>query len=656
MKKVYVSFFIICFIFIWSSSDVSADKNTIYYINKDGVFVDEDRDLYKSMRKDILKTKSISVSEEVKRLGVDYFSDSSIKLDLFINDSKTNTLWSMDLKKLEDNTTPMYVTLHTGGAVFKLYIPTKNDSKASLSETLQFLEDYKDTVKESIAVSSLYGSVNVFTLIPSKQYALKDIMKEALDNNGKKLGYKEFDTSKARITYKLDYFYNPILGRLERKDFKDEEDLIKKAKKAVNLIVEDNNLYFGIDDDYLNFVSQLRSSDSPFIKVKGFSEKTDGVGSFKYSRNGRTYTPVNVTNASFYMVVPYLFVKKDSGGYGVASNEGYKVIKGFRLLPSTNHILKEDSKGFKKVGDLASFGIDIKDLYLSQYTMDKEKIGVIVPLGYKEVVKNTLPIGDGLYYTGRFLRFGNDYSGKLKLNDKNKDIFSVETKTISKVGIEIRNFAFLPKANINNAVDHVGVSAKEGEFKVEIDFIDTDVARGFVMYRNNAYIDSKEFLDWLDSSTAKSMTDVKAEELLKLIKGDLKVDSQELTYEDWKRIDEIKKELEFDKKGKFLYLSSSILVFIGWLIGVYANILVLVYFIDINLNLEKPILTVLTFNRYFPISNKDIDLVGRSSGYKYISLKGVLLLWFIYMSVMLLLVFNDWFLSWIIWFYYVLTS
>jgi len=652
MKKWVFFIFVFSFLSFIHQENVFA-RSDYYYIEKDGYFYNEDGAKYKSMKKDILKSKSISVSEEMKRLSVDYFNNSYIGLDMKIKGTN-DSLWSKDLDSLKNNVYPFYVTIYIGNINYDIYVPSKNDTNASLEETIDFLKEYKKTVEDSIAFGSIYGTVNIYTIIPDKQYALKDILKEA-ESDGKKLGYKEFNMSKIKSSYKLDYLYNPILGKVEKKDFKDEMDFIKQVKKKLKLKVVNGNLDFDVNFDYDNFIAELKDSDSPFIKIKNVNGKLDGVGDVKYDISGKTYSPVNVTDASFYIAVPYLFVKKDSGGYGVATNGGYKIIKDYKLLPSTSYVLKKDVKGVKKIGDFASFGISMDSLYLYYAKVDNKTVGVIIPLWYKEIVKNTLPIGDGIYYTGRTLKFGNDYSGKLKLNDKKKDIFSVDTKTTSKKGIEIRNYAFLPKAKLENAVDHKAVSSKEEEFKVEIDFLSTDVVRGFVMYRNNAYIDDKEFLEWLDSSTAKSLTDVNAEELLKLIKGELGVEKKDLTYEDWKRIDEIKKELEFDRRGIFFNIANTLLIVVGVLIGLYANILLLVYFADIHLNLEKPIFTILTFGRFYPISNRDVDLVSVSSGYKYISLKGVIILWVIYMSIMLVFILNEWLFSLIIWLYYTLT-
>lgn len=70
------------------------------------------------------------------------------------------------------------------------------------------------------------------------------------------------------------------------------------------------------------------------------------------------------------------------------------------------------------------------------------------------------------------------------------------------------------------------------------------------MVRNNWYLQSdSDLTDWLNTEEAKSLTHVKATELRDLITGAFENENQELSFEEWNRLQEIRAELDTTWQG-----------------------------------------------------------------------------------------------------------
>jgi hypothetical protein len=375
-----------------------------------------------------------------------------------------------------------------------------------------------------------------------------------------------------------------------------------------------------------------------------------------------------MVDGAIRLVVPSVFTKKDGSVYNLNEAEkGYKTVGDIKLHIANNMVYDKD--GSK--GDFESFGIDVKSLVIGSITLDKDGkyskdgkvVGAVIPLWFKEVVINTNKSKDKAldksYITGRTVKMGNDFSGKITLDAKNKDLFAIDSKGNGKMGAKLRHFGFAENAKYADIASHVNLETTPDKFSVNITFEDTENVKGFAINRNNWYISDPDLLKWLKTDEAKAMTNVKAEELHSFITGKFDVISEELSFEDWNRLAEIRDELDKSLASQLMTIIRVITMVFGVLIIFYSITLVLAYWIDIfNVLMEFSILNLLTNKRLYPISTKeDLEYITYSKGdVKYVTFWNVLFIMICGIAVGLVFIYTTPILEFLSYAYYKITS
>jgi len=156
--------------------------------------------------------------------------------------------------------------------------------------------------------------------------------------------------------------------------------------------------------------------------------------------------------------------------------------------------------------------------------------------------------------------------------------------------------------------------------------------RGFLILRNNRYINDASLISWLKTNTAQSITYVDASGLLAKITGDFTKTIKPLTYDDWKAMQSIKSELQHKKDMWLVRLLNVMSIVMGIFLIVFAVLICLAYWVDIfNTLMDFSILQFISFGNLYPVENK--ELIPRVSedkaSTKYVTFKDVLILAFI---------------------------
>lgn len=658
--------------------DDAIPKGVYYFTDRDELTSSKGK-TSKTLFGEILKAKQISVAEEVRRLADSGFSTKVITGDLYAESEKIS-LWNYNLQDLKKRTKGMTVTMRQGSTVYKLYIPRgmengKPVNTAIINNAIAGIKKYKLAVQEGILAGTISASFNIYSVYPSKQVPITDILEEATDDKGKKLGYKQFKSSGVKMNYSLDYFLNPLFGKIDGSALgkSNMQDFLEKKIKDVKVEHEsEDKVEFDINESYATFIEEIKSGESTFTNVKdGSIINTNGLKTYKTTVSKKEYKPKSLVDGAMRLIVPRIFAKKDGGVYQIAVNGGYRLIPDVKLLISHAFVYGKEGDTFKRLGDFETYGINDKSLVLYYTTINKDgkfdpkgkKVGAVIPLWYREAVIDTSSKEQGednIYWTGRVVKFGNDYSGKITLNGKNKDLLSIDSKVAGKQGIPLRYFAFWSKANYTKKEDHYALDNTPDTFSIQVSFENSeDGAKGFVIYRNNYYIDDPDLIKWLETNEAKAMTDVKADKLHSLITGEFNLQKEPLSYEDWVRLKEIKSELDGTFKSKITTVIRVLSLLFGVLLISYSVILVLAYWFDIfNVLVEFSLLNLLTFRRLYPINSKeDLSYVSYSKGdVKYVTFWNLFFIMLAGMGIGLLFIFFLPVVEFISWLYYKITS
>lgn len=166
----------------------------------------------------------------------------------------------------------------------------------------------------------------------------------------------------------------------------------------------------------------------------------------------------------------------------------------------------------------------------------------------------------------------------------------------------------------------------------------------FYMIRNNSYLGGDEALEsWLRSDLANSLTYVDAETLLAKINGEI-VFNGKLGYEDWKRMNAIKSELDYDKDMWLVNLFNITALVLGVSLIIFAILLIMAYWIDIfNTFTEFSIVQFVSMGNLYPVWDTDTTnyMPSRGEKVKYVTFKDILIIAFIMVLIGLLFVYVD---------------
>lgn len=323
---------------------------------------------------------------------------------------------------------------------------------------------------------------------------------------------------------------------------------------------------------------------------------------------------------------------------------------------------------------------------------------------------------DNLYLTGRKVGFDNSYSDSLDFNSLNKNVVYTTYDSGNKEAYNPKNIAFpVPSAELKNlnlydvwsgeaallASDELNEKIKSvikapleeeilgylfninnhgeipstceairfytgfagfygGEDKIE-GSNDDAVKYTFYIARNNNYINDSSLLSWLKTDTARSISYVKAQELIAKITGDYTANLEDLSYEASLAMKEIENEIKWNKKT---YLSGGLNVLtivLGVLLLIFSLLLPLFYWIDIfNTFTEFSFLRVISFGGLYPVTDKDsVASISQQIGadrIKFVTFGELLIITFLLMIIGILFINGNLVIGFIVRMFYYLTD
>lgn len=640
----------------------------------------------------ILKEKQNSLMTEVQKIVTSKLSNSAVTGGIYTD---SVSLWSSDYdtSTWKTNTSSTTIYMENGSFAYKIVIPPGDNGKSNqaiINNAIAAVDKYKDMVRESVYVGLMSLSFNVYSMIPDKQLPVMNILEPQRGETGNLIGGYQIKSSGTgvRIEYSLKDYYHAISGKVPSATIGNTEESIKKfiAEQIKGTKFDTSSTKEKVDiminSDFTAFYSDIRTNGGMYTKVQSSSVVTsNGVKSYTTTYSRKQVIPESRIDGTFPLALPSLFVNDDIN-YKLAQKSGYKLDTDISLLLSNSRVYKNsDGNAKEELGDFSSFGIDLNGIAIVPLFLDKDgkptddtknstKMGVIVPLWFKEAIANTATDtgelnGDDIYFTGRVVKFNNDYTTKTKLGEANKDLLAVDTKITGRIGIEMRRYAFTPEADYKNRESHVGTGTKPETFSIQTHFESNSEAdyRGFVIYRNNYHLaDDSKLIDWLKTEEAKAMTDVNAERLIKLITGEIGLDEDTtLNYEHWVRMQEIKSELDVTTRDKVTSAMNIVSIVLGYMIIIYSIFLSIAYWFDVvNVFVEFSLLKLVTGGRLYAIPNKDaLDYVSSSTSgenIKYVVFWQVFLITLIGVSVGLTFIFVSPIIKFILWLYYLITG
>ncbi|MNL91308.1 hypothetical protein D3C81_10400 [compost metagenome] len=618
-----------------------------YFFSRDNVLASSGGAEDSALFSQVLEGKQGAVVDEMLKLSENKFTSTTINGDL---ESTGVNAWTEDLNSLYNNTEGTTFTMRRGATEYKIYVPRgvrffdRGDgigrniavNRAVIGYSISAITRYKNAIKEGILAGNIAAGYNIYSVYSDNQYPLSDILVEAKDKDGKELGYKTIGTDKQGVNYGLDYFYSPLFGKMSVADVPSSDDAWRAKLDSV-AVTGGPTLNFAANDDFRNFVSN-KDTTMETMAVIDASKVTgaNGIQKYKCRESSKTVEPQNMLDMGMRVITPKTFAKRDDGKYMIKYASGFNQIPNVKLSIGRKYVYSVDADNkLSRIGEYSAFDIDDNSLVLYFTLVGDKKVGAVVPLWYKESVMDTVSSKE-LYITGREIRFNNAYSGQIDLNGENKDLLSVNTKSDGGYGIMLRKFAFTAGADYKSKADHYDVGVGIDEFQLATDFLiptnsaDKEKPRGFVMVRNNFFIEDKDLLTWLQSSTAAAMKEVKAKTLYDLISGAFDLKETQLTYEQYKRMEEIKSELNKGLKGYLLSAVRIIVMIFGVFLSIYGVALIFAYFIDIfNTIIDFSLVEKMSFKKLYPVTSRDEVGYSEVNGVKYVTLKDILIRGFI---------------------------
>lgn len=671
-------------------TSVNVTKDTYQFTSSGQLMKKSTGEVNDKLLNNILKEKQGALLTDVQRSITSNLNNTTISGGIYTD---STSLWSSgyNMSDWYENTSSTIIYMESGGTAYKIEVPAGNKGTTNqdiIGATIGAVSDYMLMVKESTYVGLMAASYNVYSMIPSKQIPVANILEPERSETGQLTGRHKIKSSGTgvKITYSLKNYYHPISGKAESVDIGETKAKIDKyiveqyKKMTFDTGASKDKILFVVNSDFSAFYSDMTSNAGMYTKVESSSVVTaNGVKSHTTKRNKKEVMAQSRIDGTFPLALPSLFVSSDTN-YQLSEKSGYVLDDSTSLLLSNAMVYKNSEGGKDSLGDFSSFGIDLNGIAMVSLKVDKDgkptnadkdftHIGVIVPLWFKEAVANTATesgelISDDIYFTGRIVKLNNDYNTKTRLDGTNKDLVATDTKITGRVGIEMRRYAFLPDGDYKNRESHVTVGNKPEQFKIQTHFEKDPQAdyRGFAIYRNNSYLsDDSQLINWLKTEEAKAMTDVKAEDLVKLVTGEIGLEPEDIKYEDWVRMQEIKNELDVSVRDRVTSAMNIVSIILGYMIIIYSILLCVAYWFDIvNVFVEFSLLKLITGGRLYAIPNKDaLEYVSSTSSgenLKYVTFWHVFLIMMIGIFVGLIFIFVSPIIKFILWLYFLISD
>lgn len=540
------------------------------------------------------------------------------------------------------------------------------------------INQIKEEIKLGIIAAYIDAGFNVFSAYSPSQMPLSTVMVA----DGELFKFKE-NLSSSQLSYSLDYFMHPALGKIsgiavpkEEKDWRLVATGTYTAtyKPVGSTTTEILSINFGdflaedkislkVCDGYTDFIAGKGDGRETLDEMGNTRQLDQGVK--KFSGTSTVDGPKNYIDYGMTVMLPDIFVAtKATGFFGLKSDSVKNLslhkftVDGadeVRLSLRNDTFYKYSNNGtVQKFLTCADIQLQREHIVLYNYnsggalgstTNPPVYTGIVIPLQYWEGVANTKkdsnanPPEDDVYFTGRTVVLDNSYSGKLPFFDTNRDILFLDTTTSGKEGISGSYFAFSSKeatwdsAFYLDSANHVAYNSTPNSFRFIIDFKSAsatnseDNAQGFVIIRNNAYVKDESLLQWLDSDKAKSIPFVKAAVLKAKILGEFSAGQRELTFADWQNMQRIKQELDAENEGALVSVIRVICIIFGVFLVVFAVLIIMAYWFDVfNTFLDFSLIQLISMGRMYPVSSKEESkyMMPTSMSVKYVTFKDIL--------------------------------
>ncbi|HBG5344174.1 TPA: C40 family peptidase [Clostridioides difficile] len=441
-----------------------------YYFDEDGCMVLKTKWNRKpGLFEKILRGKQNAVVSEFEQLENDKFGDCEVNGDL----SKTINLWDYDLDKLYTNDQSIAFYMSDGSTQFRMYIPRgvddngNNVNKEIIDMTILAIQAYKMIVLQGITGGAIKTGYNLFTFYSNKQVPLKDI----LDVKHLKNGVRPLK-SNGLLRYSLDYFYHPLLGKIDAKDVPRTDDEWREKEKEIDLIYSENGkLKFDLHPDFKSFMDKTSAEGKTSSDIQGVAvQDTDGVENYKLPYSKAKIKPLNRVTTLMRVIMPYKFEKKDTTDkYTLKSTLGYVLKDEVQLFITHAQVfLKDSDGGYQNKASFKTYGIDDDGLAFYKYELDGKTVGAIVPTTYNEVVYNTEE--NKPYYTGRQIKFDNNYIEGLEFKNNNLEMLSADHIGAGKTSLRLDEIAFEEGSSYLLGENHVNVALNSDSFYLQTDF------------------------------------------------------------------------------------------------------------------------------------------------------------------------------------------
>lgn len=439
--------------------------------------------------------------------------------------------------------------------------------------------------------------------------------------------FKNLKTLKAAI----EFFYNPIFGKMEAEDIpKDVKGWNEKAKE-----IDLSSGSVNIDSGYKTFANP-NSDREGYEPVTNPMNFTGGVKAYKYE-NVTTKEPLQMINYMMRVVTPSIFKHKGTNSEYELAAEGVRVIDGIKMSLRDDMLYDISESENSRICTNTDLGLSRSQLALFKVKEEDKIVGAVVVLKYEEVVKDTRGGGGEIYYTGRDVVFGNNYSKALRMDALNRDVVAIQTKIAGKQGVPARHFAFdkdAGKTGYEEIKNHRILGGSE-DFTFQMDFVGETTSRedankmpyGFVIFRNNTYSQDADLMNWLKTQEAEGMTYVKAEELRKILQGDF--GTTPLTFFEWQRMQEIKGELQHYKDTFMYRVINVVMIVLGVMVMIFGLLILVAYWVDVfNVFFDMSLLFLISSGHMYPISNRDcIEQIRHEKGdIRYVTFKDVFII------------------------------
>lgn len=570
-------------------------------------------------------------------------------------------------------------------------------------------------IQENTIMGLVAGSVgsgfNVGTVYSQQQQSLSSITSFAGD------GY-DFNKS-GSIKTSFEYYISPIFGKLslteEPKLPTTPEGWVGLLGTVPDAIVEGT---VNINETFLKFREGLAEDKINDKGLKITNTVTFPNGAKAVSGVTGSEKPKSVLSYNMKVAVPYIF-KKYNNNYKL-DTYNLRILEDVYFCIYNNNVV--DSK-FNSLANLQTLELSRAQVYLYYQVVDGYKQGVVLIGQFHEVVtdiNNSILYATGrkigfangyselltlnkananlMYSVGSvsnsgkqgflpknvaFL-VGEEESNLLKENGStNPEAIANGTATFNRVTLSKAEAQLF----INTSSNHTSINETPNYFKVIIEFgelknhsmtteetkIETEETStpeeatedknsisAFMLYRNNRYINDADLISWLSTSEAQSVPYVDANALLSKIKGDFTESMDALEYDDWLKMQDIKKELQHNKDMQLVRVINVLSIVLGVFLICFAVLLVLAYWVDIfNTFTSFSFLYVISRGNLYPISNRDtMPYVREATGAtKFVDFWGLLIIAGVCCGIGILFLQVETVIAFILWIYnYLMTT